>query len=112
MFEVFEKYAHYAEHNKYKNNLDYHLALYLLNKVPYLSNDSVILVENALPFSAVSVLHYQQYGDRSKLRENLQKSADIQCIVSKEDVPFGYAQKPSIYDYADGVDTMEFLCRF
>lgn len=107
MFEVFEKYAHYAEHNKYKNNLDYHLALYLLNKVPYLSNDSVILVENALPFSAVSVLHYQFY----KMRPNFSGNTDIQCVVSREDVPFGSAQKPSISDFADGVDTMEFLCR-
>jgi hypothetical protein len=112
MFEVFERYAHYADHNKYKNNLDYHLALYLLNRVPYLSNDSVILVENPLPFSAVSVLHYQYYNDRAALRTQLQNSEEIQCIVSREDVPFGAAQTPSISDYADGVDTMAFLCSF
>lgn len=110
LFRAFEKYSHYIDHNKYKNNFDYHLALYLLNKVPYLSDDSVLLVENALPFSAVSVLHYQYYTDASKLRAELRNSTDIQCIVSKLDVPFGSAQKPFIGDYADGVDTMEFLC--
>ena len=41
------------------------------------------------------------------------KSNQIQCIVSTLDLEnsfnFGQAQIPAIDDYADGVDTMEFL---
>ena len=95
--------------HKYKNNYDYHLALYLLNKVPYLTNESVLLVENALPFSAVATLHYRYYTDRPALLEELRSSEDVQAIVGRDGVPFGESQKPALTDYADGVDTMTFL---
>lgn len=39
----------------------------------------------------------------------------IQCIVTHTDieggVPFGQAQRPTLWDYADGVDTMAFLTK-
>lgn len=96
--------------HKYKNNFDYHLALYLLNKVPYLTNESVLLVENALPFSAVATLHYRYYTDRLALLKELRASEEVQAIVGRDGLPFGEAQKPALMDYADGVDTMAFLC--
>ena len=33
----------------------------------------------------------------------------LQCIVSKDAVPFGATQNPNLWDYADGVDTIGFL---
>jgi hypothetical protein len=110
LFEAFEPYKHYINHNKYRNNYDYYLAIYLLNKVPYLSNDSVLLVENESPFSAVSVLHYRYYQDKAAFMNTLNQSQELQCIVAKEATPFGAAQTPSLCDFADGVDTMAFLC--
>ena len=99
-----------GDHNKYRNNYDYHLAIYLLNRVPYLDNGSLLLVENELPFSAVSVLHYRYYDDRDALLSVLRASDDIQAILGHGAVPFGKAQHPALDDYADGVDTMAFLC--
>jgi hypothetical protein len=96
--------------HKYKNNYDYHLAIYLLNKVPYITNGSILLVANDLPFSAVSVLHYRHYDDLQKLVTELQTRDDIQTIVGKGFTPFGSAQMPALNDYADGIDTMAFLC--
>jgi hypothetical protein len=50
------------------------------------------------------------------LLSNLLEVQDqIQCVVSKSPIPgfttfrFGEAQKPSLSDYADGVDTLQFL---
>jgi hypothetical protein len=41
-----------------------------------------------------------------------QKEA-IQCVISKLDIensiPLGEAQQPNLWDYADGIDTLEFL---
>jgi len=34
----------------------------------------------------------------------------IQCVVGKNYLPFGEAQNPTLDQYADGVDTMAFLC--
>ncbi|MFA6151830.1 MAG: acyl-CoA reductase [Chitinophagaceae bacterium] len=110
LFDAFEPYKDYINHNKYRNNYDYYLAIYLLNKVPYITNDSMLFVENSFPFSAVSVLHYRYYTDKSVLFDELKGSNDLQCIVGKGFTPFGSAQVPSLTDYADGVDTMQFLC--
>ncbi|GAA4465772.1 acyl-CoA reductase [Nemorincola caseinilytica] len=110
LLRIFARYDHYADLNKYKNNYDYHLALYLLNRVPYMSTPALLMVENELPFSAVSVLHYRHYTDREQLVQELQGSTDIQAIIGHGLIPFGSAQVPTLTDYADGVDTMAFLC--
>ena len=110
LLRIFNKHNDYADLNKYKNNYDYHLAIYLLNRVPYMSNESLLMVENELPFSAVSVLHYKFYDDKKKLEEELKHNIDIQAIIGNGFVPFGDSQKPELSEYADGVDTMAFLC--
>jgi len=110
LLEVFNAWQPLVLDHKYKNNYDYHLALYLLNKVPYLTNGVVLLTENPLPFSAVSVLHYRYYQDKPSLEQELADSSDIQCVVGHGQLPFGCAQQPGLSDYADGVDTMAFLC--
>ena len=109
LLQVFGKYNDYADLNKYKNNYDYHLAIYLLNRVPYMSNESLLMVENDLPFSAVSVLHYRFYDDHQSLVSSLTSNDNIQAIIGKGFFSFGSAQKPSLNNYADGVDTMAFL---
>ncbi len=110
MLRVFTRHNMYADLNKYKNNYDYHLAIYLLNRVPYMSNESILMVENEMAFSAVSVLHYKYYDDRAQLVAQLKESADIQAIVGKGFIPLGDSQKPGLSDYADNEDTMAFLC--
>ncbi len=112
LLRIFNKHNAYADLNKYKNNYDYHLALYLLNRVPYMSNESLLLSENVMPFSAVSVLHYRYYDNKEELTNVLTHSDEIQAIIGKGEgmVPFGESQKPALSEYADGVDTMAFLC--
>lgn len=109
LLDVLAKDNDIINHNKYKNNYDYHLAIYMLNRVPYMTNGSLLLIENPLPFSAVSVLHYKYYENLQGLVHSLQESDDIQCIVGKGYTPFSTAQQPELDDYADGVDTMQFL---
>jgi len=110
LLRLFGKHNLYADLNKYKNNYDYHLAIYLLNRIPYMSNESLLMVENDLPFSAVSVLHYRYYDNRDELVRQLLTGTDIQAIIGHGFVPFGDSQKPGLSDYADGIDTMAFLC--
>lgn len=102
-------YADIIHHHKYKNNYDYYLAIYLLNKVPYLSNDFLLMVENKEPFSAVSVLHYEFYADKGELLHTLHSDDNIQCVVDNVNISYGQSQFPALTDYADGVDTMMFL---
>ena len=110
-------------HSKYMNNFDYHNSVYLLKRIPFLQNGFLIIREEPHVASPVSVIHYEFYDDRSKLHHHLQEQLEsIQCIVapidffSEENVlkkiafTFGQTQTPSLWDYADGVDTVKFLC--
>ncbi|HYO22621.1 MAG TPA: acyl-CoA reductase [Flavisolibacter sp.] len=105
----FKKYNYLFDYQKYKNNYDYQLAVHLLNNKYYMSSGSLLLVEEPSLFSPVSQLHYEFYDERSKVKEALANNDAIQCVVGKEGLPFGGAQKPGIGDYADGIDTMQFL---
>jgi hypothetical protein len=109
LLDAFKKYNHLADHHKYKNNYDYNLAIHILNNKFYMTNGSILLVENESSFSPISQLHYEYYSNEDEVREKLRNSQDIQCIVSKKDIDFGGAQCPQVCDYADGVDTMLFL---
>lgn len=75
----------------------------------YMTNDSVVLTENASPFSPVSQIHYQFYEPGTSLLPSLQQDENIQCVVGEGGLAAGNAQRPSLFDYADGVDTLAFL---
>lgn len=109
LLEAFRKYNYLADHHKYKNNYDYNLALHLLNKKYYMTNGSILLIEEPALFSPISQLNYGFYTSREVLVKSLQNSQDLQCITGAGYIPFGQAQCPSVADYADGADTLKFL---
>ncbi len=116
LFPALDAYKDIVFHNKYKNNYDYNVALYLLNKEPFLQNEFVVLRASEDIPSRIGTLHYEYYQNHDKLAEKLTSELDkIQCIVSNkpiksfETVPFGQAQHPHIDTYADGIDTVQFL---
>ena len=109
LLETFRKYDELSDHSKYKNNYDYNLAVHILNNQFYMSNASILLVEDKSPFSPISQLHYEYYNDIEELQRQLQQDESLQCIVSRQHIPFGEAQQPRVCDYADGIDTMQFL---
>ena len=105
----FKHYEHLRDYNKYANNYDYQLSILLLNKKEYMTNGSTLLIEDSGLFSPIGVLHYEKYSDEKKIENQLKNNASIQCVIGTEYIPFGKAQQPGLFDYADGVDTMEFL---
>jgi hypothetical protein len=109
LLEAFNKYDYLSDHNKYKNNYDYYLAIHILSKKFYMTNASIILLEDQSLFSPISQLNYEFFSDRDEILKNLQPSADLQCIVGHGFMPFGQVQYPSITDFADGADTLKFL---
>lgn len=109
LLKAFDKYKYFGDHNKYKNNYDYQLSIALMNNIYYMTNGATLLIESDEIFSAISQLNYSFYSDILSVKKQLQENKDVQCIVSKEDVDFGNAQQPGLFDYADGVDTMQFL---
>ncbi len=109
LLRTFDKYKYFADHHKYKNNYDYQLSLALLNNIYYMTNESILLIENESVFSPISQLNYSFYKEENKLAAMLKENPDIQCIVGNAYTTFGQAQTPGLFDYADGIDTMQFL---
>lgn len=109
LLRSFDKYNYFQDHNQYKNNYDYNLALHILNHKFYMSNESIILFEHESLFSPISQLHYEFYTDKNDLTAKLKTHEDLQCLVGHDGLSFGLAQFPSLTDYADAVDTIRFL---
>lgn len=109
LLTAFKKYSYFADHPKYKGNYDYHLALQIMNNLFYMTNGSILMVESDQLFSPISQLHYSFYNDAAILKQQLQNDENIQCIAGMNGIAFGKTQQPSLFTYADGVDTMQFL---
>ncbi|WP_375324392.1 acyl-CoA reductase [Flagellimonas sp. GZD32] len=110
-FNAIFEFKDIINENKYANNYDYNKAVYLMSEFKILDNGFLVLKEDESLSSPISALFYTYYENESDLRNQLKALDDqIQCVVSaKGDVPFGETQKPKLNDYADGVDTLEFL---
>ncbi len=119
IFKALLKYAPYAEHRKYRNNYDYNKAVYIMStdeneRQSLLENGLVLLKRDHRYASPVGVIFYEEYDNPEEVKKILEHDRDkIQVVVANEDfpgaVPFGQTQKPELWDYADGVDTMQFL---
>ncbi len=108
LLHAFEKYRWMADHNRYKNNYDFQLSLAILNKRFYMTNASILLLEDESAFSPISVLHYGYYNSLSNV---ISPGSDqnIQAVMGRDYFHFGKSQQPRLTDYADGADTMQFL---
>jgi len=110
-----EGFQETLSHHKYLNNYDYNKAIYLVNGEAHLDNGFLLLKESKELVSPISVLYYEIYQNTEMLTQKIQTdSAKIQCIVSKngwypDSVPFGKSQQPNLEEYADKVDTLNFL---
>ena len=103
-------YQSLEQHHLYQNNLQYQTAVSALNARKTIDATVFSLIENPTLTPPISVVHYEMYSDLSDVRNSLEAQKNqLQCIVSHTDIPFGHAQKPTLFDYADGVDTMLFL---
>jgi hypothetical protein len=109
-FEAIYDFKEIVNHNKYANNYDYNKAVKLLNEESLLDNGFLLLKEDASLNSPLAVLHYQRYADISEVEEYINENKEkIQVVIGKDHLPFGSSQKPTLTDYADGINTLKFL---
>ena len=99
----------------FSNNHRFQKARLSMLTVPFLEAGPVLLVENESLHSPIGVVQYSFYDDRRILSGELKShSYELQCICGKKSgsinlIPFGTAQKPDLWDYADQADIMKFL---
>lgn len=114
-FECIKDFSDVISNHKYLNNYDYNKSVFLVNRQPHLDNGFLLLREDAAIASPVAVVHYEKYASLSAIKKQLTQMEDqIQCVVSIDSempqvIPPGRSQFPQLWDYADGVDTVDFL---
>jgi hypothetical protein len=115
VIDGFAGFSDIVNQHKYANNYTYNRAIYLLNQDKFLDNDFLLFKESENLHAPLAVLFYEKYEDQAALLKKLADMEDqIQCISSKiphinNRIPLGQTQQPKLSDFADGVDTMEFL---
>ena len=102
-----------VENGKYHNNVDYNKSIYLINSNPFLDGGTFMLKEDNNLQSPISVTFFERFESMEEIESYIELNKEsIQCVVSnkiKDAVDFGEAQKPKVWDYADKIDTINFL---
>jgi hypothetical protein len=116
LLDSLESFSWVGNHHKYFNNYEYNKSIYLVNRTPHLDNGFLLLKESSDLVSPIGVLFYEIYSEEQELKVKLKDlDAKIQCVVGNQTmdlpgiIPFGQTQCPQPWDYADGVDTLQFL---
>ena len=109
-FEAILPFQTVIQNKKYGNNYDYNRAIHFLSKQPLLDNGFLLLHESTALHPPLAMIHYHSYTERSEAIEYINQHQDkIQCVSGTVEVPFGTTQQPRIDDFADGINTMEWL---
>jgi len=113
-FSAIYEFKDVIYYEKYSNNYDYNKAVFLMSNFKLLDNEFLTLKEDLSYFSPISSVFYEFYDNLEEIKSRLENDADqIQCIVSNDliidSIAFGNTQKPKLSDYADNVDTLQFL---
>lgn len=115
-FKAVYKWHPVIHEAKYANNYDYNKAVYIMSEFDMLENGFLMIKEDESYASPIATVFYEYYDTAASLKDKLQQDSDkIQCIVSngfsENEVAFGHTQKPELWDYADDVDTVDFLLK-
>jgi hypothetical protein len=109
---AWSSFSSLPDHTKYANNYDFYKAVFLVNKESFKDLGFLLLKESADLFSPVAVLNYEYYSSIDEVRTGTELERDkIQCIIGRKYLQFGTSQSPKLWDYADGIDTVEFLLK-
>ncbi|MDC7998246.1 acyl-CoA reductase [Gilvibacter sediminis] len=116
IFKAVYPWKHLLAHKKYENNYDYNKAVFLMSQFDFLENGFFMIKEDASMASPIASVFYETYSNTAALEQKLDEQKEqIQCIVGGDSyanaIPFGKSQQPGLSDYADGVDTLDFLLK-
>ena len=112
-----------VHHNKYINNYHYHKSLLLMNLDPHVDTGYVIAKESSELYAPVGMLHYSFSEDIKQATNTIKTWGDtIQVVVTNSleltkelrsnnllTVGFGETQCTTLRDFADNIDTVQWL---
>jgi hypothetical protein len=101
---------------KYANNYDYNKTVYLMSEFDILENGFLMIKKDESYSSPIATVFYEYYENPIDLKIKIHQEADhIQCVVAnnfiENEVKFGQTQHPELWDYADGINTLQILSK-
>ncbi len=104
-------YKSHLNHQGYRNNYKYQLAIAKMGNASFTDSGFLIFKNNTGLSSPIGTIFYQEYP-KNAIHNIISFHKDqIQCIVGNGYIPFGMAQEPEPWEYADGIDTIKFLTK-
>ena len=103
-----------ALNTKLRRNIASMRALYTIQQRHFVDYGAFLMIEGKEFATSLALVVAQRYSDIADVKAWISERRDhIQCVVShlgiEGCVAFGEAQHPTLWEYADGVDTMAFL---
>lgn len=117
LLKAFKVWQNLDAHNKYMNNYEFQKTMNLMNLIDHIDTDFMLLKQNESIGSTVGVVHYKEYDKIDEVLEFVNQHLNgLQCIVGNGSlipnaIPFGSTQTPRIDEFADGIDTIDFLAK-
>lgn len=108
--ECWQHYSHLQNHTGWKNNYTYEKAVSMTAEREFLDGGFYLLRESSQVTSPLTVIHYERYPDKTSAKNIIDRDQEkIQTIVGDGFTPYGRAQFPELWDYADSIDTLLLL---
>ena len=85
-----------------------------MNGELFIDGDYFLMKQSKEYAPPISVIYYDFYNEILEVQEAVKVNKNqIQCVVTnlqvENSIKFGEAQKPKLYQYADDIDTLDFL---
>ena len=100
--------------NDYLNNFKRVTAINKIIKSKFYVAGKLVIIQDKSINAEISSINYEYYDNEESLINEINLNLDmIQCVVGnnsqKNFIKFGDSQKPSLWNYADNIDTIKFL---
>lgn len=115
LYTSLDKYMDHVNHHKFYNNYIYHKSILLMNLTKHYDNGFMIFQEKDALNAPLGTLNYHYYDNADEVKKYIDDNREqIQCVASNdlsitEAIPLGTTQAPLLWQYADNINTLEFL---
>ena len=116
LLSVLEEFREVINHQKYENNYLYNKGMLVMDSDAFMDTGFLMLRERDEIPSPMAMVHYSYYSKEASLSQEVEAhQSAIQCVIGQPqrveiaEIAPGEAQRPQLWDYADKIDTLEFL---
>ncbi|MDR1056369.1 MAG: hypothetical protein LBL90_11255 [Prevotellaceae bacterium] len=115
LISILSSYSFVANHKAYRDCYRYQKAVMDMENTWYYDTGFLLLKNSILLSAPIALVNYQKYTNLEYAKKIVQLlSNHLQCVAYQYDdvcnaVRFGQTQHPQLFDYADKIDTVNFL---